>query len=149
VLSQLRRIRSEMNIAPNRTIPLLFVNGSANDRMRTQKFSSQIGFLARTGSQQWLGAGEPEPAAAAAIVGDLKLLIPLAGLIDLGSEKLRLEKEIKRLEGEIAKCEAKLGKESFVASAPPAIVEQEKQRLADFTALIAKLRDQLDRLQKT
>jgi len=147
VLSQLRRIRSEMNIAPNRTIPLIYVNGNAKDRLRTEKFSAQIGFLARTESQRWLGTGEIEPAAAAAIVGELKLLIPLAGLIDLGAEKLRLEKELKRIEGEIAKCEAKLGKESFVASAPPAIVEQEKQRLADFTALVAALRDQLERLR--
>jgi valyl-tRNA synthetase len=148
VLTQLRRIRSEMNIAPGKTIPLLYAGGNAADRARTEKFSAQIEFLARTESQRWLDAGEAEPAAAAGIVGELKLLIPLAGLIDVGAEKLRLEKEIKRVEGEIAKCDAKLGKESFVASAPAAIVEQEKQRLADFTALLAALREQLGKLDK-
>ncbi|GAA0714451.1 valine--tRNA ligase [Dokdonella soli] len=146
VLSQVRRIRSEMNIAPGKAIPLLYAGGNAGDRARTVKFAAQIGFLARTESQRWLDTGEAEPPAAAAIVGELKLLIPLAGLIDVGAEKQRLEKEIKRVEGEIAKCNAKLGKESFVASAPPAIVEQEKQRLADFTALLAALREQLDKL---
>jgi valyl-tRNA synthetase len=148
VLSQLRRIRSEMNISPGKPIALLFASGNASDRVRTAKFSAQIAFLARTESQRWLDAAETEPPAAAAIVGELKLLIPLAGLIDLGAEKQRLEKEIKRIEGEIAKCDGKLGKESFVASAPAAIVEQEKQRLADFTALLRALRDQLDGLSK-
>ncbi|HEY0233083.1 MAG TPA: hypothetical protein VGC55_17680, partial [Dokdonella sp.] len=66
--------------------------------------------------------------------------------IDVGAEKQRLEKEIRRVDGEIARCDAKLGKESFVASAPAAIVEQEKQRLADFTALLAALREQLAKL---
>jgi len=146
VLTQLRRIRSEMNIAPGKTIPLLYAGGNATDRARTQKFSAQIEFLARTESQRWLAAGETEPAAAAGIVGELKLLIPLAGLIDVGAEKQRLEKEIKRVDGEIAKCQAKLGKESFVASAPAAIVEQEKQRLADFTTLLVALREQLGKL---
>jgi valyl-tRNA synthetase len=72
------------------------------------------------------------------------VLIPLAGLIDLGAEKLRLEKEIARIDGEAAKSGAKLG--NFGEKTPPAVVEQEKQRLADFTAMQAALRDQLDRL---
>ncbi|MEO5624625.1 MAG: valine--tRNA ligase [Dokdonella sp.] len=148
VLSQLRRIRSEMNISPGKAIPLLFASGNASDRVRTAKFAAQIGFLARTESQRWLDVAEPEPPAAAAIVGELKLLIPLAGLIDLGAEKLRLEKEIKRIEVEIVKCNGKLGTATFVANAPPAVVDQEKQRLADFTTMLAALRDQLDALSK-
>ena len=146
VLSLVRRIRSEMNIAPGKMIPLLFANGSPSDRARTAKFASQIAFLARTESQRWLEPGQSEPPAAAAIIGELKLLIPLAGLIDLGAEKLRLEKEIRRVDGEIAKCNAKLGRESFVASAPAAIVEQEKQRLAEFTSTLAGLCEQAARL---
>ena len=146
IVNQVRRIRSEMNIAPGKMIPLLFANGSPSDRARTAKFASQIAFLARTESQRWLEPGQSEPPAAAAIIGELKLLIPLAGLIDLGAEKLRLDKEIKRVDGEIAKCNAKLGRESFVASAPAAIVEQEKQRLAEFTSTLAGLCEQAARL---
>ncbi len=146
VLSQLRRIRSEMNIAPGRTIPLLFANGGEADRARTAKFAAQIAFLARTDSQRWLDNDETEPAAAAAIVGELKLLIPLAGLIDLEAEKGRLDKEIRRVEGEIGKCNGKLGTATFVANAPAAVVAQEKQRLADFTTTLSGLREQAARL---
>jgi len=145
VLTQVRRIRSEMNIAPRKEIPLLYTGGSAADRARTTKFGAQIGFLARAESQRWLAAGETEPAAAAAIVGEMKLLIPLAGLIDLGAERARLEKEIARLDGEVAKSDAKLA--NFGEKTPATVVEQEKQRLADFRSTVAALRAQLARLQ--
>ena len=146
VVSQLRSIRSEMNLAPSKTIPLLYVGGSASDRARTDKFAAQIGFLAKVESQRWLAAGDDEPAASAAIIGELKLLIPLIGLIDLDAEKARLAKEIARLAGEIAKCNGKLGTATFVANAPAAVVEQERQRLADFTNQLDRLREQLRRL---
>ena len=146
VISQLRRIRSEMNLAPARTIPLLLTGGNATDRTRAGKFAAAIAFLARVESQQWLQPGEAEPAASAAIIGELKLLIPLAGLIDVGAEKARLAKEIGRLEGEIAKSNAKLGTETFVANAPAAVVETERQRLADHSQILAGLREQAQRL---
>jgi len=145
VLTQVRRIRSEMNIAPSKAIPLLYANGNAVDRARADKFGAQIAFLARAESQRWLVAGEAEPAAAAAIIGEMKLLIPLAGLIDLSAEKARLEKEIKRLDGEIAKSNTKLA--NFGPKTPPNVVEQEKQRVADFTTTLNGLREQFDRLK--
>ena len=144
LLSQLRRIRSEMNIEPKKLIPLLYANGNVGDRARADKFSAQIAFIARTDSQRWLHTGEAEPASAAAIVGEMKVLIPLAGLIDLTAEKLRIEKEMKRLEGEIAKSSAKLA--NFGAKTPPAVVEQEKQRVADFTTTLTGLREQAGKL---
>jgi len=146
VLTNVRRIRSEMNIAPGKAIPLLYAGGDASDRARAAKFGAQIEFLARTESQHWLDVGEAEPAAAAAIVGELKVLIPLAGLIDVDAEKARLLREIKRLEGEIAKCNGKLANANFVANAPAEVVEQEKQRLKDFASTIAALKEQLGRL---
>ncbi len=146
VLGGIRRIRSEMNIAPGKKIPLLFARGQAADRARTGTFATQIAFLARTADQRWLDAAESEPASAAAIVGDLRVLIPLAGLIDVGAERARLEKDLRRIEAEIAKCEAKLGNQTFVANAPPAVVDQERQRLADFTTTLEALREQSERL---
>jgi valyl-tRNA synthetase len=144
VLTQVRRIRSEMNIAPGKTIPLLYANGTPNQRDLSQKFNAQIAFLARAESQRWLDANESEPASASAIVGEMKILIPLAGLIDLDAEKTRLAKEIKRIEGENAKSTTKLT--NFGERTPATVVEQEKQRLKDFEQLLTGLREQLKRL---
>jgi valyl-tRNA synthetase len=146
VLTGVRKIRSEMNISPGKTIPLLLADGDTEDRRRTEKFSSQIEFLARCEAPHWLAAGAPEPAAAAAVVGNLRVLIPLEGLIDLGAERTRLNKEIARIEGEIKKCEGKLGNANFVDHAPAAVVEQERDRLADWNNQIDALRGQAERL---
>ena len=146
VLGEIRRIRSEMNIAPGKQIPLLFAKGAAADRTRVERFAEQIAFLARTESQAWLDAGQQEPASASAIVGELRVLIPLAGLIDIEAEKARLNREIKRIEGEIAKCNGKLGNATFVANAPAAVVEQERGRLAEFSTTLSGLNEQLGRL---
>jgi valyl-tRNA synthetase len=146
VLSGIRRIRSEMNISPGKTIPLLFADGDASDRARVAKFAAQISFLARTEAPQWIDAGADEPAAAAAVVGTLRVMIPLAGLIDLGAEKARLAKEIGRIEIEIRKCEGKLGNASFVANAPAEVVMQERQRISDWNTTLVALRDQSQKL---
>jgi valyl-tRNA synthetase len=146
VLSGIRRIRAEMNIAPGKTIPLLLADGDASDRARAAKFAAQISFLARVETPQWIQAGADEPAAAAAVVGSLRVMIPLAGLIDLSAEKTRLAKEIARIEGEIKKCEGKLGNANFVANAPAAVVEQERQRIADWSVQVGALREQMQKL---
>ena len=146
VLLQIRRIRGEMNISPGKSIPLLFAGGTPHQRGLSQKFEPQITYLARTGSQRLLDAGEVEPASAAAIVGDMRLLIPLAGLIDVEAEKARLDKEIKRLEGEIAKSNAKLA--NFGPNTPAAVIDQEKLRVAERTTQVTGLREQLERLGK-
>jgi valyl-tRNA synthetase len=146
VLSGIRRIRSEMNIAPGKTIPLLLADGDAADRSRTAKFAAQIAFLARTEAPQWIEPGADEPASAAAVVGSLRVLIPLAGLIDLTAEKARLAKEIARIEGEIRKCEGKLGNANFVANAPAEVVTQERQRIVDWGTQLEALREQARKL---
>ena len=83
------------------------------------------------------------------ITSSVNVTIPLAGLIDLDAEKARLEKEIKRIEVEIGKCNGKLGTATFVANAPAAVVEQERQRLADFSTALAALREQRERLGRS
>jgi len=144
VLTGVRRIRAEMNIAPGKVIPLLFADGDAADRARAAKFAAQIVFLGRVETPVWV-EGE-EPAAAAAVVGGMRALIPLEGLIDVGAEKARLAKEIARIEGEVRKCEGKLGNASFVANAPAEVVAQERQRIADWTRQADAMREQARKL---
>ncbi|KRA34922.1 valine--tRNA ligase [Rhodanobacter sp. Root627] len=146
VLSGIRKIRSEMNISPAKTIPLLFADGDASDHARVTKFAAQISFLARTETPQWIEAGADEPASAAAVVGALRVMIPLAGLIDLKAEKVRLAKEISRIEVEIRKCEGKLGNANFVANAPAEVVAQERQRITDWNTTLGALREQAQKL---
>jgi valyl-tRNA synthetase len=144
VVSQLRRIRSEMNIPPGKSIPLILQGGNTEDRDRMRRHDAALKFLARLDSVVWLD-GEAPPAAAA-VVGELKLLVPLAGLIDLSAEKARLAKEIKRVEAEIGKCRGKLDSETFANNAPAAVVEQEHRRLSEWSGQLAILQEQHRRL---
>jgi valyl-tRNA synthetase len=137
VVAQLRSIRSQMGIAPSKAVPLL-LEGEAQDPGQIERHAAALKFLARLESIAWV-QGEA-PAAASAVVGKLKLLIPLAGLIDLDAERARLSREIARVEAEIGKSEAKLGK--FGPSTPAAVVEQERTRLADWGMQLAALSEQ-------
>jgi valyl-tRNA synthetase len=132
MVSALRRIRSELGVSPAKQVTLLLQGGNANDAARVERFASQLKFLNRIERIDTV-AGEPPPAATG-IVGDLKLLVPLAGLVDLDAERTRLDKELKRVEGELAKSKGKLASETFVQNAPAAVVEQERQRLIDWSA---------------
>src|SRR5690606_22240672 len=133
MVSALRRVRSELNVAPAKQVPLLLAGGGAADRERTARFASQLRFLTRLASIDFLDDATQAPAAATAVVGELTLLVPLEGLVDLDAERARLDKELKRVAAEIAKCEAKLGNATFVQNAPAAVVDQERHRLADWT----------------
>ncbi|MBF6025946.1 valine--tRNA ligase [Lysobacter niastensis] len=132
MVTALRKIRSELNVAPSKTVPLLLADASAADRDRAARFDSQLRFLTKLDAIRVLDNTGDAPAAATAVVGELKLLVPLEGLVDLGAERSRLDKELKRVDGEIAKCHNKLASETFVANAPSAVVEQERKRLADW-----------------
>ncbi|MCC4597078.1 valine--tRNA ligase [Xanthomonas campestris pv. phormiicola] len=146
MVSALRRVRSELNVPPSRLVPLLLQGGHAEDRARVERCASQLKFLLRLEAIQWLDAAQDAPPAAAAIVGELRLLVPLQGLVDLDAERTRLDKEIKRVDAEIGKCNGKLGNATFVQNAPAAVVEQERARLADWTTQLAGLREQRAKL---
>ncbi|UHQ19975.1 valine--tRNA ligase [Lysobacter sp. KIS68-7] len=132
MVSALRRIRSELGVSPTKQITLLVQGGGEAECKRMGRFDSQLRFLNRIEKIDVLH-GEP-PAAAAGLVGEMKLFVPLEGLVDLGAERTRLDKELKRVEGELAKSQNKLASETFVQNAPAAVVEQERQRLADWGA---------------
>ncbi len=144
MVSALRRVRSELQVSPGKQVKLLLQAGHAGDRTRAERFDAQLRFLLKLESVQWLAAGAQAPASAAAVVGELKLLVPLEGLVDLDAERARLDKEIARVSAEKDKSEAKLGK--FTDKVPAAVVEQERQRLADWSTQLAGLREQRARL---
>ncbi|MEN1929566.1 valine--tRNA ligase [Luteimonas sp. MJ250] len=132
MVSALRRIRSELGVSPGKPVRLLVSGGNSADADRLARFSSQLGFLTRIEGIESI-SGDPPPAAAA-LVGELKLFVPLEGLVDLDAERTRLDKELKRVASELAKSKGKLASDTFVANAPAAVVEQERTRLADWTA---------------
>ena len=146
IVSSLRQIRSELGLSPGRAVSLRLLGDAPSDRSRLDRFRAQIAFLCRLDSLEWLSSETDIPAAAPAVVGDLRLFIPLEGLVDLGAERTRLDKEIKRIEVEIAKCQGKLGNDNFVANAPEDVVAQERQRLSDFSTQLGGLRQQRERL---
>lgn len=142
MVSALRRIRSELGVSPSKQVPLLTRAGNANDVARVQGFASQLRFLTRLSGIKTLD-GDPPPAASA-LVGELALFVPLEGLVDLDAERARLDKEIARVSIEKDKSAAKL--EKFSDKVPAAVVEQERQRLADWTAQYEALAAQRARL---
>ncbi|AMU07182.1 valine--tRNA ligase [Burkholderia cenocepacia] len=144
IVDACRNLRGEMNLSPATKVPLL----AAGDAERLRSFAPYVRALARLSEVQILAdeaaLDKEAHGAPIAIVGPNKLVLKVE--IDVAAERERLSKEITRLTGEIAKCNAKLGNEAFVAKAPPAVVEQEQKRVAEFQSTLEKLRAQLDRL---
>jgi valyl-tRNA synthetase len=131
MVTALRRVRSELNVPPSKLVTLLLAGGDATDRERVARFESQLRFLNKLECIAFVDADDA-PAAATAVVGELKLLVPLEGLVDLDAERARLDKEIARVASEREKSETKLAK--FTEKVPAAVVDQERQRLADWMA---------------
>ena len=146
MVTALRRIRSELNVAPSKLVPLLLADGTPADRERAQRFDSPLRFLTRLERIEFIADAQAAPASAPAVVGELTLLVPLEGLVDLSAERARLDKEIKRVQGEIAKCNGKLASETFVQNAPAAVVEQERKRLVDWNVQLDGLTAQRAKL---
>ncbi len=142
VIGSVRRIRGELGVSPARQVSLLLRGGDAQDAQRARRFDAQLRFLCKLDRLDAL-VGEP-PAAAPAVVGELELFVPLEGLVDLDAERARLDKEIARIGAEKEKSAAKLAR--FGAGVPEAVVEQERQRLADWSVKLATLTTQRARM---
>lgn len=141
-----RRIKGEMNIPPAKPLPVLIANASEQDREWLEKGRAYLDFLARTESITVLDDATQAPESAIALVGEMKVLIPMAGLIDKDAELKRLAKEIERLQTDVARTEGKLANPAFVDKAPAAVVDKERAKLAESAAAIAKLQEQRNRI---
>ncbi len=144
----IRKIRGEMNIAPGKPLPVLLQNGDDNDQQLLAKHQLLLTALARIESIQWLDTTDNAPESAMALCGDMRILIPMAGLIDKDAELARLGKEIEKREKELERSENKLQNPSFVDRAPAEVVDKERQKLADMRSALDNLRAQQDKIRK-
>ena len=141
-----RRIRSEMDIAPGKALPVLLQNASAKDKQLFANNESFVQTLAKLESVVMLDNDEQAPESATALVGEMKLLIPLAGLIDKAAEMARLNREIAKIDNNLQKSQAKLNNPNFADKAPEAVVNKEKNRVAEMQQAIAQLNEQLEKI---
>jgi valyl-tRNA synthetase len=148
IVTTLRTMRSEIGVSPGKKITLLCNKGNVSDKQRILQHQTLIMSLAKVESIQVIEDATTPAQTAMGLVGELQLLIPMAGLIDVAAETKRLEKELEKLQKELEKANNKLSNENFVKSAPAQVVTQERERLADFQSAIAKLTQQLQNLQK-
>src|SRR5262249_47010373 len=118
----LRQIRSGLDIAPSKKVPVILENATAADVARCERHRPYLDRLAGIDSLTVLASGATAPIAAPAIVGEMTVLVPLAGLIDPKAEVERLTKRIAKVEDDLRKTAVKLGNENFVRNAPPAVV---------------------------
>ncbi|MDF0730361.1 valine--tRNA ligase [Pseudomonas entomophila] len=142
----LRNIRAEMNIGPGKPLPLFLKNANADDQRRLQENEALLKKLAKVESFTVLGEQDEAPLSATALVGDLQVLVPMAGLIDKDAELARLSKEIQRLQGEVQRVGGKLSNAAFVDKAPPAVIEKERAKLAESEQALANFTEQHARI---
>ncbi len=142
----IRRLRSEYAIPPARTVEVLAA--TANQRLRdlVTDHHRVLAALARLSDWRWIDDRDEPRLAAAAVVGDCRIFLPLEGLIDLAAERDRLGREIARLERELERTQARLARSDFRERAPAAVVAQEQARLAEFRERIDALRARRERI---
>ena len=143
-----RNLRGEMGVSPATRLPLFVVANHADEAAFLRQAAPVLQALAKLNEVRvfddeaaWSVAAQAAPVA---VVGEARVCLHME--IDVAAEKLRLGKESARLEGEITKANGKLSNEAFVAKAPATVIEQERKRVADFVATLAKVKEQLARL---
>ena len=142
VIVGVRNIRGEMDISPNKPVPVLLKNASQQDQDRLATCHTVLTTLAKLEQITVLGAGDDAPASATALVGEMEVLIPMAGLIDTDAELARIAKALEKLTKDYARTEGKLSNQNFVSKAPEAVIAKEKAKLDEFKMQIDKLQQQ-------
>jgi valyl-tRNA synthetase len=148
VLQGIRNIRAELNVSPGKTLDIAFQAGSQLDRKRQQALATLLHGVGKIGATQWLDSDADTAEYSVALVGDLKVLVSLEGLVDLEDELARLGKMLQRELADLNRSEGKLSNSRFVDKAPPAVVEQEHTRLAAHKTKVAGFEAQISKLEK-
>jgi len=144
----IRKIRGEMNISPRKLLPCFIKDYSAKDQIFIDNNKSIIFTLAKLDSIALLSPNDEEDESAIALVGEMKILIPLAGLIDKKDEQDRLNKEIEKLQKLKNQFSVKLSNEKFINGAPEAVVNNEKEKLETTESTLKDLKEQLEKISK-
>jgi valyl-tRNA synthetase len=147
IIVAVRNIRSEMNIAPGRDLPLLMRNGSDEDQQRLQENRALLQKLAKLSDIQWLDGEQEAPASSAQMVGSLEVLVPMAGIIDQAAESARLSKELGKLDKDLDRTRRKLDNSGFLAKAPEPVVAKEREKMASMELRIERLQAQLAQIE--
>jgi valyl-tRNA synthetase len=145
LVSEVRSVRSEMNVPAGAKVPLVLIGGGKAMRERAERHEATIRRLARIETLEFARAAPK--GSAQIVIGETTAALPLAGVIDMAAERTRLAREIEKSQAEIRKVDAKLANASFMAKAPPEIVEENRERKAGFEAAVRKLQAALKRVE--
>ena len=144
----IRNIRGEMDISPNKPLNALLKNVSDEDARRLDAAKAFLDKLSKLETVTILKDGEEAPASATALVGEMEILIPMAGLIDKDAELARITKAMEKIEKDVSRTRGKLGNEKFVSNAPEAVIEKERAKLEEGEKALAKLKEQLETIKE-
>ncbi|HEY7964280.1 MAG TPA: valine--tRNA ligase [Steroidobacteraceae bacterium] len=147
VVLGVRQIRSQMDIKPGRKIPVLLKDAGAEDEVLAARHRVVLERLAGMESLTVLAPESAAPQSAAALVGTMSVLVPMAGLIDAKAEAERLGKLLARTQGDLAKTRGRLANDSFVRGAPAQVVATERERVAELERTATSLSAQLERVR--
>ncbi len=145
LITQIRQVRSEMNVPPSAKIPMFLKDPGANAAAFLNAHRELVSRLARLESAEVLEGDVPK-GAVQDVIDDTTIVLPIAEVIDLDAERARLEREIAKQDKEIQRFEGKLGNEKFIANAPEEVIETEREKLAEAKLVREKLEEAHNRL---
>ena len=143
----IRKIRAEMNIKPGKPLAVMLKKASERDKQLYSQVDKELLALAKLESVEWLEAGQDAPESAMALVGDMQILIPLAGLIDKDAELARLGKEIEKLNKSLQGVLGRLNNNAFTDKAPAKVIAQAQAQADEQQAALTQLEEQLKSIQ--
>ena len=147
VIDAIRNIRGEMDISPKVPLNVLVKNANAEDTRRFAENEAFLAALAKLETVTFVAEGTETPASVTALIGELELLIPMAGLIDAEAELARLAKQLEKAKKELDKVSGKLSNERFVSNAPEAVIIKEKAKQAEYQTTCDKLNAQIETIK--